>query len=151
MKKHILFACIILFFSIYLKAQNTFTSEQYYVGVPVDDTLFSSTNSANCSAGASIYLDTLMIFHDFHFPYVTGVDIKVIITSGSAIGIQPGDTFLLDNTHYSVSAGFLGSGSFSFIIKAIGIPSIVGEKYYCNWGWTRTTCLCCSDLWLVVS
>lgn len=132
MKKQLLITA--LFFS-FLVTQ----AQQYYVGVPVNQTLSSwsiaDLNSCYPQYAVDVYIGTS--------PYVTGVKLAFIITAINATAasvntspgsiIAVGDTLLLPSG--SINGGyqffFASGGSASMDLIAYGTPQIANEQYDC--------------------
>ncbi len=158
MKKscHLLF---ILIFFFALNNVNSQTARQYYTGIYVEDTIFSSSYSsiAFCHPlyDVNISLDPGLN----HF--VTGLKLYLCITNivpPSGIPsidvytqygqLHIGDTLLLsDSSGYEIY--FPNYGAIYYNILAIGTPQITGEKYFCKLGMIYTLSNCANSNMLI--
>ena len=123
-------------------------SQEYVVGRAVNDTICPSSTyySDDSDCSLAFGLDSILI------TYVTGLTFQIEITAVEGIVIsnfgdtlKVGDTFSLPalNETGSIIMSFTKFGDyFSYLIKLVGTPEIVGETYYCNLDCWMTLTLC---------
>lgn len=141
MTKTFFYLKVLFFIAIY----NTANAQNYYVGVPVYDTVqtltTNSMNSINCPYGEASITSSLIT----NMP--TGVNLYFKILSSqlstgclniTGLGIMNvGDSSLITTTNSQFEWSSLnGYGNMTYGIFAVGTPTIVGDSFFCSSQWT---------------
>lgn len=138
---------VVTFFLTYLCTK----AQQYYVGVPINDTILTVGFGDYNYGCYPDYTQNFYVQNQF-FPYVTGLNVGFKITHNLPVGdlttqygvANSGDTLAISASQLGYEFYFASQGTVSINLIVYGTPSVLSESYICG-PWvacaSQATCL----------